>query len=207
MVQYSNFDRAMGARNHSKNEASVKRLKRITIIILFVFCANFSFAQEAGRWRAGLEIGMLRPNNNGFGNEAGVGFLGAIELKYNLRNNMNVGLKAESMYFQNNKSDDGRLQSFSVTYDYYYSTRSQFSPFIGAGLGYYFCNAQYFVNDVRYNNPTCLFRTGFEFRRFRTSLTYNLVRTSETIFSNKNKDYISLTVGYYFGGGKRKPNE
>jgi outer membrane protein W len=176
--------------------------KYILIISISLICANLSFAQEAGKWRIGADIGMLRLNQSS-NQPFGLGFLGAAELKYNLRDNMNVGLKAECMYYQNNKSDDGRLQSFTMTYDYYF-TKSQFSPFIGAGLGYYFCKAQYFVNDVNYNNPTCFFRAGFEFRRFRASLTYNLIRTNETIFLNKNKDYISLTIGCYIGGGKRK---
>ena len=167
-----------------------------------MICSNFSFAQETGKWRIGLEAGMSPWRKDR--NPVSIGFLGAIELKYNLRNDMNIGLSVENMYFQNNKSDDGRLKSFYMTYDYYPFTGGQFAPFIGAGLGYYFCNAQYFTNDISYDNPTCLFRTGFEFRKFRTSLVYSIVRTNETIFLNKNKDYISLTVGFFLGGGKRK---
>ena len=195
MVQYSNIEK-------SKNLSAIKkRLMKSIFCFLLLFSSLFSFGQEARKLRAGLEIGMLRTAQ---GKPFGFGFTGAVELKYNLQDNMNVGLKTESMYFQNNKSDDGRLRSFFMTYDYYFYKRNQFSPFIGTGLGYYFCVADYFVNEIKYNNPTCLFRTGFEFWRFRTSLTYNLIRTNETIFLNKNKDYVSLTIGCYFGGGKRK---
>jgi hypothetical protein len=172
----------------------MKMKRYILMISIGMICTNLSFAQEYGKWRAGIEAGM----------RMALSFLGAIELKYNLQNNMNIGLRVESLYFQNNISDDGRLLSFCMTYDYYFFTRSQYSPFIGAGLGYYFCNAQYFTNDVRYNNPTCLFRTGFEFRNFRTSLAYNIVRTNETIFYVKKNDYISLTIGFFLGGGIRK---
>ena len=175
-------------------------MKRYIIMIMIcigLICANFSFAQESGRWRTGLDAGIrVIPKY--------IGFLGAIELKYNLRSDMNIGLRVENMYFQNNQSDDGRLLSFYMTYDYYLNNaRSQYSPFIGVGLGYYFCDAQYFTNDITYNNPTCLFRIGFEFWKLRTSLTYAVVRTNETIFYNKHKDYISLTVGCFLGGGKR----
>ena len=170
-------------------------MKRYIIaVIIGMICANFSFAQESGRWRTGLDVGVRAIPD--------FGFLGAMELKYNLRNDMNIGLRAENMYYQNNKSDDGRLLSFYMTYDYYF-TGSKYSPFIGAGLGYYFCDAQYFSHDIKYNNPACLFRIGFEFWKLRTSLTYAVVRTNETIFYNKHKDYISLTVGFFIGGGKR----
>ena len=43
MVQYSNLVRTMGARDHSKNEASVKRLKRISIIFIFLAFIPFSY--------------------------------------------------------------------------------------------------------------------------------------------------------------------
>ena len=43
MAQYSNFEKVMEARNHSKNEASAKRLKRISIIIIILAFIPFSY--------------------------------------------------------------------------------------------------------------------------------------------------------------------
>jgi len=182
-------------------------MKRYILIISIGFlCANFSFAQEAGTWRAGADIGMLRVKNS-YNQPFGFGFLGATELKYNLRNNMNIGLRAEAAGFQNNVSDGGTIFSFSATYDYYFLAGKQFSPFAGAGLGYYFINHQYFGKEFKNNNPTCLARIGFEFRRFRTSLTYNFwIRSWDPLYPTfyYDRSYLSLTIGYYIGGGKRK---
>jgi len=110
-------------------------------IVIFSLCIVFGlsslFAQEAGKIRAGAEIGCLFPHESGFG------FLGAVELKYNLQNNMNVGIKPEVTNFWKHKDYRGNIYSFSITYDYYFhSTGKRTSPFVGAGLGYYFCDAR-----------------------------------------------------------------
>ena len=172
----------------------------ILIIVIGFFYANFSFAQKSGTWQAGLETGVLRitrPNPFGFG------ILGATELKYNLRANMNVGMRTEKMCFHNNVSENGSVLSIYTTYDYYFpSKRPKITNFIGAGLGYFFYNGDYFGNDVKYNNPSFLLRAGFEIGKFKTSLTYRYIRTNAPHYDNV-RDYISLTLGYYFGGGKR----
>jgi hypothetical protein len=70
----------------------------ISVICTSIICANFSFAQESGKFRAGLETGCLYPHKGAFG------LLGAAELKYNLQNNMNIGLKTEVTSFWKHKS-------------------------------------------------------------------------------------------------------
>ena len=178
------------------------------IICISLFCTNISFAQESGKWRGGIEIGCLYPHKGAFG------FLGAVEAKYNLKNNMNIGLKTEATSFWKHENYDAKLLSFSITYDYYlhYANR-QFAPFIGAGLGYYFCKA----NDWDYepsgilrktNNPTGFIRTGFEAGKFRTTLAYNWIRKPSENFDGKNNDYVSMSFGFYLGGGNwKKINE
>jgi len=172
----------------------------ILIICISVICPNLSFAQESGKLRIGLDIGYPKVNESVFG------LLGAIELKYNLRDNMNIGLKAEGVSFTKHKSYSANVLSFSVTYDYYFHAEgSRWAPFIGAGLGYYFCNvsdSSFSDKKHSYNNPTCFIRTGFEFKKFRTFFAYNLIRKpSESNLSNRNSDYISLGIGFYIGGG------
>ena len=183
-------------------------MKTIVIFSLYFILGIFSiFAQEAGKYRAGVEIGYPFPPDKSY-----EGVLVAIELKYNLLNNMNVGLKAENAYYAECMCNYGNISSFATTYDYYFhSTGSRSSFFIGAGLGYYFCTARdfHFIEDgyfvSRYNNPTCFIRAGFEIRRFRMSLAYNLIRKpSEINPTNWNRDYVSLSMGFYFGGGKWK---
>ena len=145
----------------------------IALCCIGLFLSHLSLAQEAGKFRAGVDFGLLLviiPNDI-----FGFGAFEAIELKYNLKNNMNLGLKQENLILMDidNKSV---INSISATYDYYsHSKDSRCSPFIGAGLGYFFCKSRNFYNYSnimvsKYNNPTCFIRTGFEFWKIRTYL-------------------------------------
>jgi len=181
-------------------------MKRVILIICFgILLYNLSFTQESGKFRAGLESGGLYPHEGGFG------FPISIELKYNIKDNMNLGFRTEYTDYWKHNSYSANLVSFSVTYDYYYfhQGNNNFSPFIGAGLGYYVCEAKDSSEEAKemayskYNNPTCFIRVGFEFCKFRTSLSYNLIRKSDELnHYNKNSDYIALNIGFYVGGGK-----
>jgi len=183
--------------------------KYLFILCTIILGVNLSFAQETGKWRGGLEGGFLYPV------EGSIGILGAAEVKYNIQKNMNVGLKTEVTSYMLNKSQSGKLLSFSFTYDYYlhYANR-KFSPFVGGGLGYFFCKINDFVYvddsheyevDRKINNPTVFIRTGFEVWKFRTTLACNLARKpSEKHIEMRINDYISLSIGFYLGGGKWK---
>jgi outer membrane protein W len=171
------------------------------ILIGFVCVLGYALqAQQLAKFRAGMEGGTIVYSKNAFG------LLWSIEPKYNFRDNMNIGVKVENAWLSRHKSHNVNLVSAFATYDYYYNPkRNLFSPFIGVGAGYYFCEADVWGISSKYNNPTCFARIGFEFWKFRTSLTYNLIRKpSETIRENKNNDYLSLTIGFYLGGGKWK---
>ena len=180
-----------------------KSVKIIFMLCVSIMYSTLSFAQQSGKFRAGVEAGILVPFTIV---ERNVGFLWAVEPKYNFRDNMNVGIKVENVSFTRHKSHNADLVSFSATYDYYYNPkRNLFSPFIGAGGGYYFCKVDMWQTLSKYNNPTCFIRLGFELGKFRTSLTYNVIRkSSETHWENKNNDYISFNIGFYLGGGKWK---
>ena len=168
--------------------------------------AFVAIAQEADKLRVGLETGLLVPY------QGGVGLSGAFELKYNIQDKMNIGLRTETISFIKHKSYSAELFSISATYDYYFNSKNRlFSPFGGVGLGYYFCNASDYSTDIdeeahsKYNNPTCFLRLGAEIGKFRLSLAYNLIRKqNEANLYNRNSDYISLYFGFYIGGGKWK---
>jgi hypothetical protein len=170
-------------------------------------CTSFSYAQETGKFRGGLDAGWLHLI------EGEGGILGAIEFKYNLFKNMNIGLKTEAIGFKVHKSHDELLMFFSATYDYYlHYTNTIFSPFIGAGLGYYFSKSvdqsdqSSYPQDriLHHNNPMCFFRCGLEISKFRFSLDYNIIRKSKKFKDNRYCDYFSLAIGFYIGGGKWK---
>jgi len=171
------------------------------IICICIICTNYSFAQEAGKLRAGAEIGYLYSRSQDIGS-----LLGAAELKYNFQNNMNVGLKVEGSELTGCGCHGNKIVLFSATYDYYFhSTSKQSSPFIGAGLGYYFGeNYSLGEHTKYYNNPTCFIRAGYEIRKFRISLAYNLLIIPKDINPYENNNYIALNMGFYLGGGKWK---
>ena len=180
-------------------------MKKLVIIILGALCFQLSFSQEAGKYRVGLETGFFIPHDGGWG------FPISLEGKYNIEDNMNIGIRGEYGEFIKNKSYSAKVISFTGTYDYYYSNKNKlFSPFVGAGIGYYFCDAYDYSQEPgneqsKYSNPTAFIRTGFEIGKFRTFLSYNLIRKhNEANYFNRNSDYISLNIGFYIGGGKWK---
>ena len=184
----------------------IKQMKIIVIFLLLVSSVFVAKSQEIGELRAGIELGLLIPH------EGGAGSSGAFELKYNIQDRMNIGLRTETVSFFKHKSYSARLLSFLATYDYYFNSKDRlFVPFCGAGLGYYFCDASDYSVDInenvnaKYNNPTCLLRLGAEIGKFRMSLTYNVIRKhSEPNKYHRNSDNITLNFGFYIGGGKWK---
>ena len=173
----------------------------IFIICICLICTNFSFSQEAGKLRTGIEIGYLYSHSHDVGS-----LLWAAELKYNFQNNMNVGLKVEGSDLTGCGCHGNKIVLFSTTYDYYFhSAGKQSSRFIGTGLGYYF-GENYGTDEQSkyYSNPTCFIRVGYEIRKFRISLAYNLLLIPREISTYGNNNYIALNVGFYLGGGKWK---
>jgi len=179
--------------------------------IIFSFCFVLGFfpalAQEAGKLRVGVETGCLFPRALSkkllF---AGFGFCGTAEMKYNLADNMNVGLKAETAQLIKSSCCGVDLLSFFATYDYYFHhAGKRHSYFIGAGLGYLFIEAWESYKS-KYSSPAFFIRSGFEFGKCRISLAYHINRNprADKYSEIRKNDYLSLTVGFYLGGGKWK---
>lgn len=181
-------------------------MRKSLVIIFGLLCFQVLLGQEAGKIRVGLETGLAVPHDGFFG------IVLAMEGKYNISNNMNAGVRVEVSSLWKGKSQYADINSFTVTYDYYYGKKNKiFSPFVGGGLGYYICSAapDYDFDPESkyegYDNPTAFVRTGFEVGKFRTYLSYNLIRNHNAGNPyNRNYDYISLNIGFYLGGGKWK---
>ncbi|MET0944380.1 MAG: hypothetical protein ABWY22_03130, partial [Flavobacterium sp.] len=62
-------------------------MKKITFVILVLGVLNFANAQEEGKFRVGLDAGLV------LGTGKGGGGMLAIEPKFNLKDNLNVGLR------------------------------------------------------------------------------------------------------------------
>jgi outer membrane protein W len=194
-------------------------MKKITLTVAAVFAFAYGYSQKEGGFRVGLDLGYTIPSNGGGG------VLFSIEPKYNIKDNMNVGLRiGAAAMVRDIKTDENENMSAKIsangsyvgTYDYYFNASGKsFVPYLGAGAGYYsIANVEV---DETSNNDTALdasgkmgglLRGGFEWGKFRMGLEYNLVPKST--LQNINGDnlgtisnsYLGIHLGFFVGGGK-----
>nr|WP_299382989.1 hypothetical protein [Allomuricauda sp.] len=193
--------------------------KNFFLAIAILGIAQFTHAQEQNKFRAGLDLGYAIPDGGG-------GIIIALEPKYNIADNMNIGLRIESAAMAKNVAaveDVAEIEaslsastSYFGTFDYYFhSGSSPFAPFIGGGIGYStLANLDFDpqVTDEKFDIEGKfggLVRAGFELGKLRLAATYNLIGTSEFADGDDNKlevknSYIGISLGFYVGGGKWK---
>ena len=196
-------------------------MKRIILVVLVSLLGFNAYSQKKDGFRVGLDLGVVPSNGGG-------GILISLEPKYNIKDNMNVGLRmgvaaiVRDVQNTNGEIDNAKLSassSFVGTYDYYFNAAGKsFVPYVGAGAGYYAVgNVEFNEADVNAGTklqPKAsgvfggLVRAGFEWGKFRMGLEYNLVpdTTLEDINgANKGSvanSYLGIHVGFYLGGGK-----
>ncbi len=196
-------------------------MKKIILTAMAVFAFTNGYSQEEGKFRVGLDLGYTVPSNGGGG------ILFSVEPKYNLKDNMNVGLRiGAAAMVRDIKTDDGGTTSAKIsangsyvgTYDYYFNNSgSSFVPYVGGGAGYYsIANVEYDNLDDSSSNAALdasgkmggLIRGGFEWGKFRMGIEYNLVPKSElqdtsgAKIADISNSYIGIHFGFYVGGGK-----
>lgn len=195
-------------------------MKKIAIVVVTFIFFTSSNAQDANKFRVGLDLGIV-PAKKGFG----LAFF--LEPKYNVKENMNIGLRLGSTAIIKNTNTSsnpisGSLEgigSYTGTFDYYFPNGDNFVPYIGGGVGYnQIVNVvltdignQDNVNKIPNSNVIGgLIRGGFELGKFRLGLEYNFLpkTTAYTIAGSKLSDvsnsYLALNLGFYIGGGKWK---
>lgn len=191
--------------------------KIILAAAAFLVFAN-GYSQKEGGFRVGLDFGFV-PSNDG------AGLLFSLEPKYNIKDNMNVGLRIGAAAIVRDVNDSGTgtsakvsaNSSYVATYDYYFNQSGKtFVPYIGGGAGIYTIgNVQF--DDVNSSSDVTLdatskfgglVRGGFEWGKFRMGLEYNLVPESTLQDMNGNNrgtvsnTYVGIHLGFYIGGGK-----
>lgn len=196
-------------------------MKKITLVLLLAFVFTNGYSQEEGKFRVGLDFGYVPAGGGGGG-------LFSIEPKFNISDNMNVGLRfggaAVVRDLVTNNSDEltakvAGIGSLVGTYDYYFhksGSGSSFAPYIGGGIGYYsLANVEVDDSaDTGEYTPAVssvfggLIRGGFEWTGFRMGLEYNFLPESdienfagEKVGTAKNA-YVGLSIGFFIGGGK-----
>ena len=182
--------------------------------LLLLAVVQVSQAQEQNKFRVGFDLGYTMPSGGG-------GVLFAIEPKYNIADNMNVGIRFESAAMAKNVSSDGvsleaslaASMSYAGTFDYYFNSgSSSFAPFLGAGVGYSsLANIGFDVEGFESDEVELdgkfggLIRAGFEAGKFRLAASYNLIGKSDLGEGVEVKNsYLGLSLGFYLGGGKWK---
>jgi outer membrane protein W len=193
-------------------------MKKIILSVCIAFFCVSGYAQKEGGFRVGLDLGVVPTNGGG-------GVLFSLEPKYNIKDNMNVGLRIGIAAIVRDINDSGNTTSAKVaangsyvaTYDYYFNGAGKsFVPYIGAGAGYYsIANVEFDDTDNSDNvmvdatgKMGGLVRGGFEWGKFRMGLEYNLVPESTLQDINGNNQgtvansYVGIHLGFYVGGGK-----
>lgn len=193
-------------------------MKKIILLALITLAFANGYSQKKGGFRVGLDFGFVPTGGGGGG-------MFSIEPKYNIKDNMNVGLRLGGAGVARDVQNDGTTTSAEVsangslvgTYDYYFhNSGSSFAPYIGAGVGYYsLANVKFDdTADSSEVSPAVtgemggLIRAGFEWGKFRMGVEYNLVPDSD--MENLNGDkvgtaknaYVGIHLGFYLGGGK-----
>ncbi len=170
-------------------------------------------AQEKGKIRVGLDLGYS-------GGSGGGGVLVNIEPKYNISDNMNVGLRLGAAAFARSLEGNGAEVDLDVatngnylaTFDYYFNNgNSSLAPYLGAGLGIYslakanFSSAGTSATVRAENEFGGMVRGGVEIGKFRLGVEYNIVPKTDLDagVSSKNS-YLGVSLGFYVGGGKWK---
>ena len=193
-------------------------MKKIILLMLITFAITNGYSQEKGRFRVGLDFGYVPTGGGGGG-------LLSLEGKYNLTNNMNVGLRLGTAGIARDiEMDNGQVTNADIsgigsvvgTYDYYIHIGSMsLVPYLGAGIGYYeIANVEAegssYTSDVASTGEMGgLIRGGLEWGKLRVGVEYNIVPDTKLQDSSGNvtdvtvtNSYVGLCIGFYLGGGK-----
>lgn len=203
-------------------------MKKYIFIAFVLFTCLSVNAQVKGKIRVGGNLGLTVPaGGGGFA-------IDILDIRYNILNNLNAGVKFGGAFMirdmsQLENSFDATMHinsNFMLVSDFYFNKGgSFFAPFIGGSIGSFSIYDIYMLgqSESEFNytieelpNPSKTLggalRTGFEAGKFRMALEYYLIPAT-TRYDVANimqpagtsaNSYLSLNVGFYFGGGKWK---
>lgn len=134
--------------------------------------------------------------------DASYGFNFSVEPKFNVLDNLAVGLKLEAAGFILSDDEDyvtlASLPSVSLTSEYYFGKKTV-RPYIGVSAGAYFPKTYKFDDEtITYSGDTQFGfapRVGVQIGHFRVGAEYNIV---------EDGNFLSIKLGASIGGGKKK---
>jgi hypothetical protein len=176
----------------------MKKLLLFSALIAFAFFANAQ-STTYHAFKVDLDLGYAGPSSG----TATAGAAFAIEPHYRLSDDFALGFRFEGAALiyktSEGKNKGSLLSSYCVTGDYYLA-QNGFRPFIGAGAGF-FQQQSVAANSGNVNlvpgatNFGFFPRIGFEAGHFRMSADYDV--------AGNNANYFAITLGVFFGGGKK----
>ncbi len=187
-------------------------MKQLFIMLFSLLLMQAASAQETESYRVfkkfkvDVSLGYAIPAHSmGSGKKGGLLFV--IEPKYNVTDQVAVGLRMEGAAMariadEGDKGDIKLNYSYLATGDYYFSNK-RFRPFAGLGAGIYTAGNITVdentdadnLNIPRESRFGVLTRIGFEYGHLRMGAEYN-------ILSDK-AGYFGFKIGVVIGGGKK----
>ena len=149
-----------------------------------------------------LRFGYVIPGGDGV--SGGLAISG--EPRYNLTDNLSIGLRGEFALFgsgdDSGNVDIGAAASYVLIGDYYFNTTSSKRPFAGFGIGS-FDSGNVTITDGNGNETEfsagsgfgVVPRVGYEFGHLRLSAEYNL------LFKEGASNYLGIHLGITLFGG------
>jgi hypothetical protein len=206
--------------NHSFTIHYITHMKRI-LFVLFILAGFSASAQEYKPFKVNLSVGYAKPLASGISG----GVLFAIEPKYGLSDNFDLGLRLEWAVVargvvqnsQTTTGDVGAFGSYLLTGNYLFG-KGNVRPFLGVGVGLYSIasagtvvinNGQtnqdlVFVSDTKFGG---MIRGGIKAGHFVAAVEYNAAPTTDNKLGNttitSENAYLGIKVGFDIGGGRR----
>jgi outer membrane protein X len=177
-------------------------MKKLSILLILGLLVYAPIKSQVTKFK--FELGGIYglPTDDAF--KGGVGFY--VHPSYYFSDKLNVGLKAEWAIL--GSSDDlgtavsiSALGSYLVTTNYYF-TVSKVRPYAGVGLGLYSMGSVSVGSavNIEYGNKFGVApKIGLDLGHFTLNVAYNAIFGTDSEMPNKN--YLSLGVGIFFGGG------
>ncbi len=194
-------------------------MKKIILFTIVLLISTQLFAQKKGKIRGGIDLGISSLHKGG-------GITGDLDLRYNIKDNINAGLMfgfsmlAKDIQLDSSNEDQNTAGMYLFTLangDYYFSIKDyKIAPFAGGGFGVFsISNIRLFkrnekINKLKMDNKLGgLIRGGIEYGKFRLAVSYFIVPSSNLYNSDgkalekiKN-NFLNVSIGFYLGGGKR----
>lgn len=204
-------------------------LNKFLLFITLCFSLFNLEAQEKNNIKLGLETGFLLISES-----ENLGLFINIEPKIRVSESAFIGLRSgitlnshvfeiyDTTQFNINKEHDNAIISFIPTIDYYFYENT-YCPYIGFGVSINISSYPYDVYQIdRLNSIEAvvagrvnkriglLLRGGFEKKKFRLGLEYNIIPKGEIevqdrrIIGQISNSYLGISVGFIFGTRNKK---